>query len=141
MTATLDSIQAALATVNDPEIRKPITELGMVESVGVDESGRATVTILLTISGCPLKETLTRDATAALLTVEGVTSAAVPVRKTSSAGRLPALASIFVLAPGTDRHDRRRRGTFTETARPGRGRSGGTRTRRPRPGCGLGSRS
>ena len=69
-----DALFAALSTVIDPEIRKPITELGMVESVGVDESGRATVTILLTISGCPLKETLTRDTTAALLTVEGVTS-------------------------------------------------------------------
>ena len=68
-----DALIAALSTVNDPEIRKPITELGMVESVGVDESGRAAVTILLTISGCPLKDTLTRDATAALLTVEGVT--------------------------------------------------------------------
>ncbi|NMM25294.1 MAG: Mrp/NBP35 family ATP-binding protein [Phycicoccus sp.] len=69
-----DVLIAALSTVNDPEIRKPITELGMVESVEVDESGRAAVTILLTVSGCPLKETLTRDATAALLTVEGVTS-------------------------------------------------------------------
>jgi len=72
-----DALIAALSTVNDPEIRKPITELGMVESVDVDESGRAAVTILLTISGCPLKDTLTRDATAALLTVEGVTSVAV----------------------------------------------------------------
>ena len=69
-----DALLAALSTVNDPEIRKPITELGMVESVDVDEAGRASVTILLTISGCPLKETLTRDTTAALLTVEGVTS-------------------------------------------------------------------
>ena len=69
-----DALLAALSTVNDPEIRKPITELGMVESVGVDESGLASVTILLTISGCPLKETLTRDTTAALLTVEGVAS-------------------------------------------------------------------
>ena len=69
-----DALFAALATVNDPEIRKPITELGMVESVAVDESGRAAVTILLTISGCPLKETLTRETTAALLTVDGVTS-------------------------------------------------------------------
>src|SRR5450759_2639355 len=68
-----DALFAALSKVIDPEIRKPITELGMVESVGVDESGRATVTILLTISGCPLKETLTRDTTAALLAVEGVT--------------------------------------------------------------------
>jgi ATP-binding protein involved in chromosome partitioning len=69
-----DALFAALATVNDPEIRKPITELGMVESVAVDESGRAAVTVLLTISGCPLKDTLTNDTTAALLTVEGVTS-------------------------------------------------------------------
>jgi ATP-binding protein involved in chromosome partitioning len=50
------------------------TELGMVESVDVDEAGLASVTILLTVSGCPLKETLTKDTTAALLTVEGVTS-------------------------------------------------------------------
>ena len=69
-----DALFAALSKVNDPEIRKPITELKMVESVGVDESGRAAVTILLTISGCPLKETLTRDTTAALLTVQGITS-------------------------------------------------------------------
>src|SRR5450756_808541 len=69
-----DALFAALSTVIDPEIRKPVTELGMVESVGVDESGHAGVTILLTVSGCPLKETLTRDTTAALLAVEGVTS-------------------------------------------------------------------
>ena len=69
-----DALFAALSKVIDPEIRRPITELGMVESVGVDEAGRAAVTVLLTISGCPLKETLTRDTTAALLAVEGVTS-------------------------------------------------------------------
>jgi len=69
-----DALFAALCKVIDPEIRKPITDLGMVESVDVDESGHATITILLTISGCPLKETLTRDTTAALLSVEGVTS-------------------------------------------------------------------
>jgi ATP-binding protein involved in chromosome partitioning len=68
-----DVLLAALSKVIDPEIRKPVTELGMVESVGVDESGLASVTILLTVSGCPLKETLTKDTTAALLTVEGVT--------------------------------------------------------------------
>ena len=69
-----DALFAALSKVIDPEIRKPVTELGMVESVAVDESGRASVTILLTISGCPLKDTLTKDTTAALLGVEGVTS-------------------------------------------------------------------
>ena len=69
-----DALFAALSKVIDPEIRKPVTELGMVESVEVDESGLASVTILLTVSGCPLKETLTKDTTAALLGVQGVTS-------------------------------------------------------------------
>jgi len=68
-----DTLFAALSKVIDPEIRKPVTELGMVESVEVDESGLASVTILLTVSGCPLKETLTKDTTAALLGVQGVT--------------------------------------------------------------------
>src|SRR6476660_10199318 len=70
---TQDALLAALSTVNDPEIRKPVTELGMVESVEVDDAGRVAVTILLTVSGCPMKETLTKDTTAALARVDGVT--------------------------------------------------------------------
>ncbi|MFV0464264.1 MAG: Mrp/NBP35 family ATP-binding protein [Nostocoides sp.] len=73
-TVSADALNAALATVDDPEIRKPITELGMVESATVDDAGKVAVTILLTVSGCPLKETLTRDATTALMKVPGVTS-------------------------------------------------------------------
>ncbi len=68
-----DQINAALATVNDPEIRRPITELNMVDSVEVDEAGKVSVTVLLTVSGCPLKDTITRDVTAALEKVPGVT--------------------------------------------------------------------
>ena len=37
----LDPVYAALATVNDPEIKRPITELGMVDAVDVDEAGIA----------------------------------------------------------------------------------------------------
>jgi ATP-binding protein involved in chromosome partitioning len=69
-----DALLTALATVNDPEIRKPITDLGMVKSVSVDDSGHATLEIYLTVAGCPLKDTLRRDSSAALLRVEGVTS-------------------------------------------------------------------
>ena len=72
-TPTLDAIGAALATVEDPEIKKPITELGMVESVDVSESGHVAVTILLTIAGCPLKSKLTEDTTKAVMAVDGVT--------------------------------------------------------------------
>ena len=68
---------AALETVIDPEIRKPVTELGMVESVAADDAGHVAVTILLTVAACPLKDTLTKDTTAALAAVEGVTGVTV----------------------------------------------------------------
>ena len=68
-----DALHAALETVIDPEIRKPVTELGMVDAVSIDDSGRVAVTILLTVAACPLKDTLTKDTTEALTKVEGVT--------------------------------------------------------------------
>ena len=72
-TPLLDQLHAALATVNDPEIKRPITDLGMVDSVAVDETGLVRLTVLLTVAGCPLKETITRDVTGALRSVPGVT--------------------------------------------------------------------
>jgi len=70
---TQDQVTAALATVNDPEIRRPITELDMVESVEISPEGMVSVRILLTVSGCPLKDTIIRETTAAVSKVEGVT--------------------------------------------------------------------
>jgi ATP-binding protein involved in chromosome partitioning len=67
-------VRAALAAVLDPEIRKPITELGMVEHVSVADAGAVTVGVLLTVPGCPMKEQLTRDVTAAVGRVPGVAS-------------------------------------------------------------------
>jgi ATP-binding protein involved in chromosome partitioning len=72
-TPTHSQIIAALAKVNDPEIKRPITELNMVDSVTVSESGEVAVTVLLTVAGCPLKDTITRDVTAAVTAVPGVT--------------------------------------------------------------------
>lgn len=69
----LDQVNAALATVNDPEIKRPITELGMVDSIAIDESGLVRLTVLLTVAGCPLKDTINRDVTAAVSGVDGVT--------------------------------------------------------------------
>ena len=69
-----DAMLTALSKVNDPEIRKPITELGMVKSVDVDEAGHVELSIYLTVSGCPMKDTLRNDSTAALQAVPGVTS-------------------------------------------------------------------
>jgi ATP-binding protein involved in chromosome partitioning len=69
----LDQVNAALATVNDPEIKRPITELGMVESVEVSDTGVVSAKVLLTVAGCPLKDTIDRDVTAAVSKVPGVT--------------------------------------------------------------------
>jgi ATP-binding protein involved in chromosome partitioning len=69
---SLERVNAALATVNDPEIRRPITEIGMVDDVSIGDDGRVVVTVLLTVSGCPMKDTLTRDVTNAVSAVEGV---------------------------------------------------------------------
>jgi ATP-binding protein involved in chromosome partitioning len=73
----LASIQDALQTVNDPEIRRPITELGMVKDVRVDDDGRVDVEVLLTVAGCPMKETLTRDVTTAVSALAGVSGVTV----------------------------------------------------------------
>ncbi len=70
----LPAINAALAKVDDPEIKRPITELNMVSAVEVDAEGQARIEILLTVSGCPMKETLTREVTAAASSVAGVTA-------------------------------------------------------------------
>src|SRR3954465_13714927 len=68
------ALQAALATVDDPEIRRPITELGMVKSATLRPDGVAAVEILLTVAGCPLRDKLTNDITAAVSKVAGVRS-------------------------------------------------------------------
>ena len=52
-TPTREQIDAALATVNDPEIKRPITDLGMVDSVEIDDDGTVRVRVLLTVAGCP----------------------------------------------------------------------------------------
>ncbi len=74
---TADALTAALATVEDPEIRRPITEIGMVKSATVDADGTARIAIYLTISGCPMKDTLTSRVTEAVSKLDGVTSVVV----------------------------------------------------------------
>jgi ATP-binding protein involved in chromosome partitioning len=68
---TSDQVMQALATVNDPEIGRPITELNMVADLRID-AGVVTVHILLTVPGCPLKDRINRDITAAVQAVDGV---------------------------------------------------------------------
>src|SRR6478752_31082 len=73
MAVTVEDVRTALATVKDPEIRRPITELGMVGDLAVSADGVVELTVLLTIAACPLRDTLTKDVTAAVRAVPGVT--------------------------------------------------------------------
>ncbi|QMU75199.1 Mrp/NBP35 family ATP-binding protein [Streptacidiphilus sp. PB12-B1b] len=76
-TALEESVRTALGTVQDPEIHRPITELGMVKSVEIDAAGAARVAVYLTVSGCPMRETITSRVTEAVAAVPGITSVAV----------------------------------------------------------------
>jgi ATP-binding protein involved in chromosome partitioning len=67
-------IRTALSKVQDPEIRRPITELDMVRSVDIDPDGAVTVGLLLTVAGCPLRDTLQSDIAREVGAVPGVSS-------------------------------------------------------------------
>ncbi|GAA1437512.1 Mrp/NBP35 family ATP-binding protein [Nocardiopsis tropica] len=73
-TATTEQVQKALATVQDPEIHRPITDLGMVKSIDIADDGAVSVGIYLTVAGCPMKGRIEKDVTAAVTEVAGVTS-------------------------------------------------------------------
>ena len=64
----LEQIHAALATVQDPELHRALPELGMVKSVAIAGT-TAQLEILLTISGCPMRDRLTKDIEAAVSAV------------------------------------------------------------------------
>jgi ATP-binding protein involved in chromosome partitioning len=74
---SVEAIRTALAGVEDPEIHRPITELGMLKDVRVLDHGKVEVAIYLTVSGCPMKETITSRVTAAVSGVSGVSAVSV----------------------------------------------------------------
>ncbi|MHA7662459.1 Mrp/NBP35 family ATP-binding protein [Mycolicibacterium sp. HS_4_1] len=72
MSAELNAaVRAALGKVVDPELRRPITEVGMVKDVTVESDGAVHVEIYLTTSACPKKTEITDRVTAAVIDVPG----------------------------------------------------------------------
>jgi ATP-binding protein involved in chromosome partitioning len=69
---TTEQVTSALAGVNDPEIGRPITELGMVKSVSVAAGGLVDVSVYLTVAGCPMRDTITSRVTDAVTALPGV---------------------------------------------------------------------
>src|SRR5580658_5224514 len=69
-----EQVTQALDGVQDPEIHRPITELGMVKNVDIAADGVVLVEVWLTVAGCPLRDKITRDVTEAVGKVPGVAS-------------------------------------------------------------------
>src|SRR5581483_11755849 len=71
MEPSREAVLAALSKVIDPELQKPVTELDMVRDVAI-EDGIVSLTIVLTIAGCPLRDSFERQVEAAFAGVAGV---------------------------------------------------------------------
>ena len=71
MTVHEAAVREALERVIDPEIHRPLPDLGMIKGIDID-GGRVTVHVLLTTSGCPLRGTITADVQEEVGKVEGV---------------------------------------------------------------------
>ncbi|HEX8870395.1 MAG TPA: P-loop NTPase [Lentzea sp.] len=84
---TVEDVRKALAGVQDPEIRRPITEIGMVKDVEVGSDGAVVVGIFLTVAGCPMRDKITKDVTAAVTALDGVTGVRVDLDVMSDAQR------------------------------------------------------
>jgi len=81
-----EDIRRALDSVIDPELRKPITELGMVGNIEVDGKN-AVVNLKLTIVGCPAAQKIERDTIAAASKVDGIENVSVVLGVMTAAER------------------------------------------------------
>lgn len=73
----IPQVRAALHEVEDPEIRRPITDLGMVDEITVDDDGNVRVKVLLTVSGCPMRTEITDRVAGAVSKIDGVSGVGV----------------------------------------------------------------
>lgn len=71
-TITEAQVRTALATVEDPEVRRPITEIGMVKSIDIAENNDVAVEVYLTIAACPMKNTIVDNTKEAVEGIDGV---------------------------------------------------------------------
>jgi len=90
---TQEQVREALRSVNDPEIGRPIEDLGMLEAIQV-EDGLVRVHVLITIEGCPLKDRITDDVTRALAPVEGIERVQVDLSPMSEQQRASLVANL-----------------------------------------------
>src|SRR6476469_1936461 len=67
-----DEVLKALEQVIDPELRRPVTELDMVRDLELHD-GVVALTIVLTVAGCPLRDSFEQQVEQAFAGIAGVT--------------------------------------------------------------------
>ena len=83
-----NALRLATEAVEDPEIHRPLGELGMVRHAVAGRNGVAHVEVALTTLACPMRDRLRADIAAAAATVEGVTDVEVTFSALSERERL-----------------------------------------------------
>ena len=91
---TQDQVREALRSVKDPEIGRPIEDIGMLRDIEVLDGGLVRVHVLITIEGCPLKDRITSDVTEALAPLEGVERVDVALSPMSEEQRASLVATL-----------------------------------------------
>lgn len=105
MSFSQNDILKALATVEDPDLKRDLVSLNMVKDV-VTDTGKVSFTVVLTTPACPLKEKIRQDCEDAVRKVVGngieilinVTSSVTTLR--DNAPLLPGVKNIVAVASG-----------------------------------------
>jgi ATP-binding protein involved in chromosome partitioning len=95
---TKEGVRQALRQVLDPEIGRPIEDIGMLKDIEVD-GGTVRVHVLITIEGCPLKDRINRDVTDAVMPLSEVERVEVLLSPMSEAERQALVSKLRGGAP------------------------------------------
>src|ERR1051326_4988219 len=120
MEPSRDAILAALEQVIDPELQRPVTELDMVRDVSVAD-GVVSLTIVLTVAGCPLRQSFEDQVERALADVPGVRGAALSFGVMTPEERQALTTKLRGGAPADDKTIRLHRDTGAIAGASGQG--------------------
>lgn len=92
MAVTRETVLDALKNIQDPELKKGIVELGMIQNIEL--AGPAVrVTVALTMAGCPFKDQIKEEVRSALLSIPGIEEARVVITTMTSEQRARAFGN------------------------------------------------
>jgi ATP-binding protein involved in chromosome partitioning len=108
-----NEVMKILSEIDDPELRRPLTDLDMVKAVDID-GGHVKIEILLTIPGCPLRQKISDDVLTKVGRLPGVEKVDVAFGVMSEEQRKNLLNRLYGAQPKTGTQDEKPAGTFAE---------------------------